>query len=105
MTILGEDLVDEILSACRAGPRSEQELIKLTGASRPTVAAKIVLLDAHGLLGRALKRTGGTGRPPIRWTARATDAVDDLEKAADAFVLELLEGQAAEFRAATTDDA
>jgi predicted ArsR family transcriptional regulator len=97
--LLAEDLANEILESCRAAPRSELELVKLTGISRATVSAKVAVLEARGFLERRTERTGAAGRPATRWVGRATKELDALAKAADTFVLNVLEGMASDHRA------
>jgi predicted ArsR family transcriptional regulator len=95
-----DDLNDHILARCALQPRSEAELTKSSGAARRTVAGRVEQLEARGLLVRRTNRAGTVGRPLITWEPLAAQEVGAFERASDAFVLELLEAQVEDQRAA-----
>jgi predicted ArsR family transcriptional regulator len=100
LALLADDLTDRILVECRAGPRTEAELVSSTGAARNTVASRIAVLEARALLDRVVSRDGTKGRPVVRWTPASEEALATFEGTADAFVLALLDAQVEEQRAA-----
>ena len=94
LSLLGDDVVAQILDLCRQKARSEGEIVEHTGAARHTVVKRLVELEARGLLVRKLERTGVSGRPQNVWSQLTGRRLADFERAADSFVLDLLRAQA-----------
>lgn len=100
LALLADDLTDHILERCAQQPRSEAELVKSSSSGRRTVSDRALLLEAHGLLVRELRRDGAVGRPGKRWEPGAQREVAALERTADAFVLALRQAQVDDQQAA-----
>ena len=100
LALLTDDVAADILRRCGQQPRSRDELVKSSSASRPTVETKLGLLESHGLLERELDRAAEQGRPPARWRRLRHDDVAAFERAADAFVLALLQSRVDDQKAA-----
>jgi len=100
LALLTDDVAAHILRRCGQQPRSRDELVKSSSASRPTVETKLRLLESHGLLERELDRDAEQGRPPAKWQRLRHDDVAAFERAADAFVLALLQGRVDDQKAA-----
>jgi predicted ArsR family transcriptional regulator len=98
LALVAEDVTAEILSVCRESPQTEQDLTERIGAARATIAGRVQLLEAHGLLSLRVERTGNAGRPRTLIESRAARDIDALERAAEAFALTLVERLAAEQR-------
>jgi predicted ArsR family transcriptional regulator len=92
LSLLGDELNAQLLEACAGGSRTEAELRELTGASHATLATRLQLLEARGLLRRSQTR-GPRGRPATAWGALAREQLARFSQTADQLVLDLLEAQ------------
>jgi predicted ArsR family transcriptional regulator len=93
--LLAEDLTDAVLLRCRDCEASELELREASGASHATLASRLDLLEAHGLVRRRVGDSAG-GRRPSLWDVANDDVVQRFIGAADAFALELLQAMRAD---------
>lgn len=93
LALLTEDLSAHILEQCAQQPRSKDDLVRSSGSARQTIDAKLQLLEAHGLLAREINRDVARGRPPTRWQPLLESDLAAFERAADAFVLALIQAQ------------
>jgi predicted ArsR family transcriptional regulator len=100
LTLLAADLTGHILERCVHEPRSERDLVSSSRAARSTVAHRIEMLELLGLLARQTPHDGAVGRPNTRWEPAAKQILAEFERAADAFVLALLEAQVEDQEAA-----
>jgi predicted ArsR family transcriptional regulator len=100
LTLIADDLTGHILERCTHQPCSERDLVSSSRAARATVAHRVEMLEMLGLLVRQTPRNGLTGRPNTRWLSAAKQILAEFERAADAFVLALLQGQVQDQEAA-----
>src|SRR5436190_17958158 len=91
LAVLADELNDHILEQCAQQPRSEPELVISAESTRNTVHTRLETLQAHGLLVGVLQRDGSRGRPVRRFMPLSAQDVDAFERAADAFVLALVD--------------
>jgi predicted ArsR family transcriptional regulator len=100
LTLLADELTGHVLEHCAHESRSERDLVSSSRAARATVAQRIELLEMLGLLVRQTPHAGSMGRPTTRWLSARKGIVAEFERAADAFVLALLEAQVEDQEAA-----
>lgn len=93
LALLTEDLAAHILEQCAQQPCSKHDLVTSSGAALKTIDTKLRLLEAHGLLTREINHDATAGRPPTRWQPRLDRDLAAFERAADAFVLALIQAQ------------
>lgn len=93
LALLTEDLAVHILEQCAQQPRSKDELVTSSGSALKTIDTKLRLLEAHGLLAREINHDATAGRPPSRWQPLLDRDLAAFERAADAFVLALIQAQ------------
>lgn len=93
LALLTEDLAAHILEQCARQPRSKGDLVTSSGSALKTVDTKLRLLEAHGLLAREINHDATAGRPPTRWQPLLDRDLAAFERAADAFVLALIQAQ------------
>jgi predicted ArsR family transcriptional regulator len=98
LALLTEDLAAHILEQCAQQPCSKDDLVTSSGSARKTIDTKLRLLEAHGLLAREINHDATAGRPPTRWQPRLDRDLTAFERAADAFVLALIQAQLDEHR-------
>lgn len=103
LAVLADELNDHILEQCAHRPRSEPELVISTESTRNTVHTRLETLQAYGLLVGVLQRGGSRGRPVRRFTPLCAHDVDTFERAADAFVLALVDALCEDQRAAISE--
>jgi predicted ArsR family transcriptional regulator len=90
LSLLGDEVVGEVLTLCAAREHSRDELAAATGTARATVGPKLDMLATHGLLTARFLRAGGSGRPGKCWRLRNGALLDAFERQADEFVRNLL---------------
>jgi predicted ArsR family transcriptional regulator len=103
LAVLADELNDHILEQCAQQPRSEPELVISADSTRNTVHTRLQTLQAHGLLVGDLQRDGSPGRAVRRFMPLSACDVDAFERAADAFVLALVDALGEDQRAAISE--
>src|SRR4051794_25519027 len=90
LALIADELNSALLEACAGRTCTEADLRELTGASHTTLASRLHLLEARGLLRRTEVR-GPRGRPAAAWTALVAEELAQLAQVADQFVLQVLQ--------------
>src|SRR4051794_29470513 len=107
LALVADELNSQLLEACAERTCTEADLRELTGASHTTIASRLHLLEARGLLSRTEVR-GPRGRPAAAWIALVGEELARLAQVADQFVLRVLQAQLedheADIRARTRKD-
>lgn len=101
--LLTDDVAAEVLAVCSREEVSEAYLREQTGASHASLATKLELLRAQNIIARRIHRTEKRGRPATHWRLVAGEQVEQFDRVADAFVLELLEQAVDDQRAGIRD--
>jgi predicted ArsR family transcriptional regulator len=96
LSLLADQLTQLLLDACRDSAKTEPELREATGASHATLTARLVLLEAHGLVTKSRRAACGRGRRPNTWEPANHAVVRQFEAVADAFALETLQAMGKE---------
>jgi len=99
MALLADDLTAGLIALLRDGQAMETDLRGHLTASRQSISRRLGDLETWGIVAGARHVTPGRGAPTTMWRLTGT-RIHEFEESADRLTLELLEGAAAEQRAA-----
>jgi predicted ArsR family transcriptional regulator len=103
LRILADDLTDDLLARLSEKALTETEIQGKVSGSRQTISRRLLELESLGIAMSEDHRSSGRGRPTRIWRLASPEIVD-FRRAADEFLLRLLEGQARRHRDAIRYD-